>query len=177
MLHRLTLVGYRASGKSTIGRIVADRLHWPFHDADVRIEQHLGTSIAKCFAQQGEAAFRKAESAILVDILAGSEPLILSTGGGAVLAVENRDLLRARGGTVVYLEASAAVLQARLRADAGDRPSLSGADICEEVPAILAKRAPLYHNVAHRVVDAGLAPGEIVTAVLRIVENLPEIRQ
>jgi shikimate kinase len=159
MLQRLTLVGYRASGKSTLGPLVARHLGWPFRDADAVLEGRLGMPIARFFAKHGESAFRAAESAALVDILKEAGPLVLATGGGAVLAVENRDLLRARGGKVVYLHASAELLQARLRRHAGDRPSLSGAGVAEEVPAILAKRAPLYQAIADHVIEADQAPG------------------
>ena len=177
MIHRLTLVGYRASGKSTIGPLLAARLGWPFRDADQVLEARLGMTVAACFASRGEAAFRAAESAALVDILGAPGPLVLATGGGAVLTVENRDLLRARGGAVVYLDAPVALLQARLGAGDGGRPSLSGAGVAEEVPAILARRAPLYRAVAHAVVDAGQAPAAVVAAILAVVENFTESGQ
>ena len=177
MFQRLTLVGYRACGKSTLGPLVARRLGWPFLDADAVLEARLGLPIADFFASRGEPAFRAAETAALMDILAGTAPLVLATGGGAVLAVENRDLLRARGGTVVYLHAAAALLQARLRRHAGGRPSLSRAGVAEEVPAILARRAPLYQAVADVVVEADQAPAALEEAVVAIVENFTERRQ
>jgi shikimate kinase len=160
-LHRITLVGFRASGKSTVGRLLAARLAWPFVDADTAVEARLGMSIAAYFKQHGEPAFREHEAAALATCLAGDGPLVLATGGGAVVRPENRDLLRARGGLVVYLEASAAVIQERLRHHTGGRPSLTGASVIDEVPALLATREPFYREVAGLVLSTGLSPAEV----------------
>lgn len=171
MDRRLTLVGYRACGKSTVGRLVAARLGWPFIDADADLELRLGMSIADFFATRGEPAFRDAESAALGEILGKSGPLVLSTGGGCVLRAENRGFIKANGGTVVYLHAPAEVLQERLRRDAGGRPSLSGASVADEVPRILALREPFYRAVATAVVAADQAPAAVVAALKTIVDN------
>ena len=171
MNRRLTLVGYRACGKSTVGRLIASRLGWSFIDADTDLELRLGMPIADFFATRGEPAFRDAESAALGEILGKSGPLVLSTGGGCVLRAENRGFLRANGGTVVYLHAPASVLQERLRRDAGGRPSLSGASVADEVPRILALREPFYREVADAVVAADQAPATVAEAVKAIVDN------
>lgn len=152
--NRLTLVGYRACGKSTVGRLAAARLGWPFVDADSVVEAAIGMPIRRYFAEQGETAFRDAEQAALERLLAGDACLVLATGGGAVLREANRRLLSGRGGVVAYLHAPAEVLQARLRHSAGGRPSLTGAGVADEVPALLAQRDPLYREVAPRLVDA-----------------------
>jgi shikimate kinase len=153
MPHRLTLVGYRACGKSTVGRLVAARLAWPFIDADTVVEGRLGMPIRQFFAEHGEAAFRDAETEALAGILAGNRPLVLATGGGAVLRDANRALLSAQGGLVVYLHAAADVLQTRLRHHAGGRPSLTGGNVADEVPQLLAQRDPLYRSTAAAVVE------------------------
>lgn len=171
MNRRLTLVGYRACGKSTVGRLVAARLGWPFIDADSDLEQRLGMPIAAFFATRGEPAFRDAESAALGEILEKSGPLVLSTGGGCVLRAENRGFLRANGGIVVYLHAPVAVLQERLRRDAGGRPSLSGATVADEAPRILALREPLYREVADAVVAADRPPATVAAELAAIVDN------
>lgn len=152
--NRLTLVGYRACGKSTVGRLAAARLGWPFIDADSAVEAAIGMPIRRFFAEQGENAFRDAEQAALERLLAGDGCMVLATGGGAVLRPANRSLLGRHGGLVAYLHASAEVLQARLRHSAGGRPSLTGAGVADEVPALLAQRDPLYREVARRTVDA-----------------------
>jgi shikimate kinase len=171
VLPRLTLVGYRASGKTTAGRAAAIRLGWPWIDADAAVEADLGMPIRQCFAERGEAAFRDAEAATLERILAGERSLVLGTGGGAVLRESSRNLLRARGGLVVFLDAPAEVLQARLRASAGSRPSLTGADIADEVPALLAARLPLYRAVADATVDATQGTAAVADALSRLVLN------
>jgi shikimate kinase len=165
MAIRVTLVGYRASGKTTVGRLLAERLGYPFVDADRALEERLGCPIPAWFAREGETSFREREAACLAELLSGEAPLVLSTGGGVVLREGNRRLLRERGGLVVYLEADAPTLQARLRADAGGRPSLTGKDVAEEVPMLLEKRSPLYREVAHRTVPATLAPPEVAARI------------
>jgi shikimate kinase len=169
VLPRLTLIGYRASGKSTVGRLAAARLGWPFVDADQVVEHALGQPIRAFWAEHGEAAFRDAESAALERILAGERCLVLATGGGAVLRPENRALLRARGGTVAYLQAPAEALQARLRHSAGHRPSLTGAPVADEVPALLAARDPLYREIAVAVVDATRGTALVADELHRLV--------
>lgn len=171
MLNRLTLVGYRACGKSTVGRLLAARLAWPFIDADQAVEGRLGTSIAECFRVRGEAAFRAVEEEVIADLLAADGPLVLATGGGAVLRAATRARLRARGGMVVYLEASAAVVQERLRHHAGGRPSLTGGNLADEVPAILAVRDPLYREVAGHIEPTGTSPAAVADRLAALIEG------
>lgn len=169
--HRLTLVGYRACGKSTVGRLAAARLGWPFVDADAVVEEALGQPIRAFFAEHGEAAFRDAEAATLARILAKAGCLVLATGGGAVLREENRALFASQGGLVAYLHAPAEALQARLRHHAGARPSLTGAGVADEVPALLALRDPLYRAVAGVVVDATRGTAAVADELHRLVAN------
>jgi shikimate kinase len=169
VIPRLTLVGYRASGKSTVGRLVAARLGWPFVDADAAVEADLGMPIREFFAARGEAAFRDAEAAALARILAGGRALVLATGGGAVLRAENRALISERGGTIAYLHAPAEALAARLARSAGGRPSLTGAGVAEEAAALLAVRDPLYRAVAGELVDATAPAPEVADRLWRLV--------
>lgn len=171
MPHRLTLVGYRASGKSTVGRLAAARLGWPFIDADSVVEADLGMPIKRYFAERGEDAFRDAEQAALARILAGEGCLVLATGGGAVLREANRTLLAARGGTVAYLHAPAEALQARLRHSAGGRPSLTGGNVADEVPALLARRDPLYRATAAHIVDATAPATRVADDLCRLFDR------
>ena len=161
MLNRVTLVGFRASGKSTVGRLLAARLAWPFVDADAAVESRLGMPIAAWFAAHGEPSFRDHEEEALAGALADDKPLVLATGGGAVLRPANRALLRERGGLVVYLEAPVAVIQERLRHGAAGRPSLTGGHVADEVPALMAMREPLYREVAGLVLPTGPAPADV----------------
>lgn len=172
MPKRLALVGYRSCGKTTIGRLVAARMAWPYLDLDAVIESRIGRTIAEFFASEGEAAFRDQEAAALAAALGDPGPLVLSTGGGCVLREENRALLRRATDLVVYLEAPAAVLKERLRRHAGGRPSLTGAPVADEVERVLAVREPLYRAVAHAVVRADQTPDQVAEALVKLVENV-----
>jgi shikimate kinase len=170
MLRRLTLVGYRASGKSTAGRMAAERLGWSFVDADRALEARIG-AIPAYFAEHGEPAFREREAELLGELLARRDALVLATGGGVVLRPENRERLRAEGGMVVFLEVPAAVLQNRLRRDSGGRPSLTGQSVADEVPALLAQRDPLYREVAAHVIDASRPALQVANELAHLVEE------
>ena len=104
----LFLIGYRGSGKTTAGRLVAARLGCPFIDADEKLERDSGRPIREIFATEGEPKFRDLESAVLAEVCAGPECLV-STGGGVVLREANRELM-ARHGYLVWLSADADTL-------------------------------------------------------------------
>lgn len=167
---RVTLVGYRGTGKSTVASLLAGSLGCEWVDADVVLEGRLGMTIATLVHERGEAAFRDAEAAILHDLL-GACTGVLATGGGAVLRQGNRDLLRRIGRPVVWLTAPADVVRARLASDPltrERRPALSGAttsrgDPLAEVAAALADREALYREVADAVFDTAGEPPPVVT--------------
>jgi len=173
---RLTLIGYRGCGKSTVAALLAPRLGVPAVDADDVLERRAGMSIATLIADGGEGAFRDLEAVVLAELLAGP-PVILATGGGVVLREANRQLLRDRGRPVVWLDAAADVVRSRLAADpttASRRPGLSGADPLAEVAATLVVREPLYRAAADVRFDAGAEPAERIVG--RIVEWLADWR-
>jgi len=166
----VALVGYRGTGKSTVGRIVAARLGWPFADADREVEARAGRPIRAVFEADGEPAFRDLEAAALAD-LCTRRPLVLATGGGAVIRAANRAALRAFG-FVAWLRVDPATLADRLRRSPGDRPPLTAAGLLGEVEAVLAARVPLYREAAHDVIEtAGLGPGEVAAAVVAAREQ------
>lgn len=163
----IALVGYRASGKSTVGKRVAEMLGWEFVDADQALEADGGRTIADLFRVEGEPFFREQE-ARMVDRLAGVPRTVLATGGGAVLRPENRQALK-RSGMVVWLDADVEELARRLGEDAGGRPSLTGRGLVEEVGAVMAERAALYGEVADAIVDTrGLGTEEVAGEIVRI---------
>jgi shikimate kinase len=168
---RITLVGYRACGKSSVGRLLAARLTWPFVDADHALEERLGMSIREFIQHQGETPFRNAEETCLAELLAAPGPQILATGGGAVLRAVNRERLRAQGGLVAYLHAPAATLVARLAHNDGGRPSLTGRGVAVEVPELLAQRDPLYREVAGVVIDATIGMAAVSERLAEMVEG------
>ncbi|WP_422926199.1 shikimate kinase [Singulisphaera sp. PoT] len=164
----LALVGLRGTGKSTVGRILAERLGWPFADADHEIEARSGTSIRAIFEEQGEGAFRDWEETILAD-LTGRPGTIVATGGGAVLRETNRARLGSFG-FIVWLVAAPSELADRLRSDSrglAGRPALTSAGTIDELAQVLEARTPLYEEVADLVVEtAGKTPEEVATAIL-----------
>lgn len=171
LLHHLALIGYRASGKTSLGMRVAESLCCQWLDLDAWIEETCGRSIATLFADNGEAAFRDIESQSLQAVCERDEALVLSTGGGCVLRSQNRELLRQRCQYVIYLKAPAALLSQRLAADGGDRPSLTGAGISDEVAAVLAEREAFYEECASHVLDATHTIETLNAQILNIVEN------
>jgi shikimate kinase len=170
-MRRLTLVGYRACGKSTIGALAAAHAGLPFIDLDQVLGTRLGMPIAAYFSARGEPAFRDEETAVLRATLEKPGDLLLATGGGCVLREENRGIIRASGGICVYLAVPAPVLAQRLQADAGGRPSLTGLPVAQEVTAVLSVREPLYRAVADVVLDGTKPLAALVGAVAGIVEN------
>jgi shikimate kinase len=147
----LYLVGFMGTGKSTVGRILARQLGLAFLDSDHEIERRTGVDIPMIFDKEGEAGFRARERDVIAE-LTQRPRIVLSTGGGAILAPESRALLRERG-FVVYLQTS--VQQQALRVREGQhRPMLHGADdVSERLAALMAVRAPLYEQTAHIVVS------------------------
>ena len=146
------LIGMMGAGKTSVGRVLAKRLNKVFHDSDQVIEQRTGVKIPVIFEIEGEAGFRHRESAVL-DELTALDDVVLATGGGAVLAQENRQRLRARG-TVVYLRASVKDLLNRTRHDK-NRPLLQTADPRARLNELYEMRDPLYREVAHVTIDTG----------------------
>lgn len=174
----LVLVGYRGTGKSTIGRVVAERAGCPFADADAEFERAVGRPIRVVFAEEGEGGFRLREAALLESLVDAPELAggVLATGGGAVLAESNRRALR-RFGLVVWLTADAETLARRLansRNPLADRPALTAAGTVGEVAAVLEARLPVYRAAADvEVASAGRSVGEVVESVLGIWHARP----
>src|SRR5215217_1251232 len=122
------LIGYRGSGKSTVGRRLADRLWQSFHDSDELVVKQAGMTIKEIFAAEGEAGFRDRESAVVRE-LAMLDDHVVALGGGAVLRQQNRDALKAAGHKVIYLRCEPQELLKRIHADpatAANRPALTG---------------------------------------------------
>ncbi|MGV6807194.1 MAG: shikimate kinase, partial [bacterium] len=137
---------------------------------DAEIEAACGADIPWIFDVEGEAGFRKRESAML-DALSNEQGIVLATGGGAVIAPENRTALAARG-TVVYLSATADQLYERTRRDSR-RPLLQVADPKEAIRSILAQREPLYREIADIVVETGRKqPAAVATVIIDMLDNL-----
>ena len=146
------LVGLMGAGKTSVGRLLARRLGKTFYDCDQEIERATGVRIPVIFEIEGEAGFRARERRMLGE-LARRSGVVLATGGGAVLAPENRALLKAHG-TVVYLRASPHDLWQRTRHDR-NRPLLQSDDPMATLVRLYDERDALYREVADLVVDTG----------------------
>jgi shikimate kinase len=149
---RIALVGLPGSGKSTIGRQLARRLGLVSIDTDHVIEQRLGCSIREYFEREGEASFRDVEQTVIDDVTQ-SHNGIISTGGGSVLRLANREHLHSRS-HVVYLRSSPEEIFRRLRHDL-QRPLLQVDDPLTRLRDLYAIRDPLYRETAHFVVETG----------------------
>ena len=164
----MSLVGLPGSGKTTVGRQLARRLSVPFADSDHVIEQRLGCSIRNYFEREGEASFRDVEQDV-IDELSRNGPQVLSTGGGAVLRLVNRQNLRSRT-SVVYLNSTPEELYRRLRHDT-NRPLLQVADPLARLRDLYAERDPLYREAAHFVLDTGRpSVGTLVNMIVMQLE-------
>ena len=146
------LVGMMGAGKTTLGKALAQRLHMEFVDTDRVLVERTGVPVTTIFEIEGEDGFRRRESCVLAE-LAEREDCIIATGGGAILAELNRQVMRRRG-TVVYLRARIEHLWERTRQDAS-RPLLATPDPRGTLERLLKERDPLYREAAHIIVDSG----------------------
>ncbi len=140
------------AGKTTMGRQIAKRLNMDFEDSDHAIEAHTGVDIPLIFEKEGEAGFRKREMAI-IDELTQQTQLVLATGGGAILAQENRQHLKNRG-IVIYLHSDIKHLLERVKHDK-KRPLLQTADPAATLKEIMKTREPLYRETADIIINTG----------------------
>lgn len=170
--HLVILIGYRASGKTTVAKLLADRLDTDWFDSDLRIADAAKRSIEQIFAEDGEGEFRRLEREFIASVIA-LPCLVLSTGGGAILNEQTRAEMKATGRTV-WLRASADELAKRISSDQADgkiRPSLTGKPVAEEVAEVLAIREQFYAEAASIIVDTeGLSPEQVVDRICSQLE-------
>ena len=153
-------------GKSTVARVVADRLGRRVFDSDAIIESRQGRTVREIFASDGEDAFRVLETEVLLEALASPEPLVIAGAGGVVLSQTNRDALKASGAKVVWLCADPASLVDRVKGGA-HRPLLDE-DPGGTLQRMFRDREALYREVADAIVLVdNRSVSEVVEAVLR----------
>lgn len=150
MAGNLFLIGLMGAGKTTVGKILAKRLHWPFYDSDHEIEARTGVKIPTIFEIEGESGFRNREVETIAELVEVPH-IVLATGGGAVLRQENRDALK-RNGTIIYLRANVDDLYERTKHDR-NRPLLQTDNPKAKLQALFEQRDPIYRELADVVID------------------------
>lgn len=164
----LVLIGYRATGKTTLASLLATRLEWDWIDADVEIERRAGKSIARIFAEDGEPAFRDLEALVIAD-LCRKDRLVLATGGGAPMRPESRQAMNSNG-KVVWLTARPETVLARMTGDqttAQRRPNLTDKGPLDEISHLLSVREPVYRESSDLEVDTEQkTPQQLVDEIL-----------
>jgi shikimate kinase len=168
MAEHVFIVGMMGSGKTTIGRLLAERLGWRHLDSDEQVGRDTGQTVPEIFAQRGEPAFRAAEARALAAAATNDTPTVISVAGGAVLDPDNRHVLR-RGGVVVWLRARVETLAGRVGDGAG-RPLL-GDDPAAALRRLYAQRRPVYQDLAQVVVDVDGVDARTVAE--RVLAALP----
>ena len=166
---RVIMIGYRASGKTTVGRLVASQLDWPLLDVDYGIEQQSGMTLKALFEEQGEPQYREVERQVVAQMCA-RDPAVISFGAGTIIEPANQRLVHDRS-LVVYLELPAEELWRRMQADprsATTRPNLSCGGF-EEVVAMLERRSLVYERCAHLRLDGALAAEQLAAQIVGAV--------
>ena len=169
----IVLIGYRGSGKTTVGKRLADRLWQPFVDTDDLVVKKAGKSIRDIFDQDGEAKFRDLEAEAVRQVCLLEEHVI-GFGGGALQREENRKVLKDSGHKPIYLRCEPEELWKRIQADpqtAASRPSLTpvGGGL-DEIRTVLAEREPVYRAAMWAELEVtNLSPQETVVRVVKLL--------
>ena len=164
----IVLAGFMGTGKSAVGRAVAQRLGWPFLDTDDLIEAALGLTVQEVFARYGEAFFR-AQERQAVSYAATRRDVVIAVGGGALLAAANKAALEASG-QIICLDAAPEAILARLPGDSS-RPLLAGDDPEARVRSFLAARAAHYASLPNHVDTTGLSVAEVAERVIALASQ------
>lgn len=152
-----------ATGKTTVGKMLAEKLHWSYVDTDILIEQRTGLSIPAIFEQQGEPYFRDIESEVIQNVIKNNHQVI-STGGGIVLREQNIIMMKSNG-LVVSLTATPEVIFARTKSD-DYRPLLRVENPQQRIRELLEYRAPFYAKADFTIDTSNLTPQAVVDSVL-----------
>lgn len=168
----IVLIGYRGSGKTSIGKRLADRLWQKCVDTDELIVAKAGRSIAEIFADEGEAKFRELEREVVREVAAMND-IVIALGGGAPMSEENRRVIKEAGHRVIYLKCEPEELLKRIQSDPATpkaRPNLTefGGGI-EEIAKVLAEREPIYRQMADAELEVTyLSPDEAMVYIVRL---------
>lgn len=177
----LALTGFMGSGKTSTGKILAERLGWPFADLDELVAEVAGKTIPEIFEESGEEAFRALEfNTLRLYLNSYQGDSVLALGGGTLTLPESRDLIK-RNCRCIYLKADADALLENLtwKGEAGKRPLLSGGkDLKERIEELLDARSATYESAADITVNAErLTPEQIADDILTYLETLSDLKK
>jgi shikimate kinase len=163
----IVLIGYRGTGKSHVGRLVAEKLSFPYISVDKAIVLRAGMSISEIVSQFSWQGFRDRESLEVREISVW-DSIVIDTGGGVVERPENIEALR-ENGCLIWLKASVPTIVSRIEGGSDRPPLTDGKSFTEEVAEVLERRFPLYSNAAMHEIDTdGLAPEEIADQIVML---------
>ena len=162
----IVLTGFMGTGKTAVGRHLAVELHVPFVDVDTAIVKKAGKSIKDLFAEEGESAFRRLESDVIVE-LSGQDKTVMATGGGALMDAKNRDNLQ-RNGILVCLTARMGTLLERLKEDL-TRPLLGGENLENKIDRMMKERQSVYDLCPVQVDTDGKTIAQVADEIIRKV--------
>jgi shikimate kinase len=172
---KIILIGYRCTGKTSVGREISKRLRIPFYDTDGLVQGSIGKTIREMVDEEGWDAFRARERAI-IEQLPSLADAVIAAGGGAITDAENRNVLK-HAGLCVWLTADVKTILDRMRTDPASgnkRPPLSNDGLEQETTTILEARKPLYEALADRIVDtSGKSIDAIVDEICALLVRRP----
>ena len=168
----VVLIGMMATGKTSVGRIVADALARPLFDSDQQIETRTGRTVREIWREDGEPVFRALEAQALADALGSDTPSVVAAAGGVVLAGENRERLAGADATVIWLDAVPATLVQRLLAAGDEHRPLLDDDLEGTLERMYQERRPLYEEVADHIVGVdGRSREDVAAEILTLVRS------
>lgn len=170
---RVALIGLRGAGKSTLGRIVAEKLGWQFVELNKEIERDNGMSVPEIFAMYGQEGYRRFEQAALRKLIARDGPMLLATGGGIVAEPVTFDLILSSFYTI-WIKAEPEEHMRRVREQGDLRPMAGDASAMQELRAILVSRAPFYARARAIVDTAGLSVNEAAERLQAVITSKPK---
>lgn len=170
---KIVLVGYRGSGKTTIGKLLAQKLGWRYFSTDDEIVRRMGMSIPEIVEKYGWDKFRDVESEVAKEV-GDMEEVVVDTGGGIVLRDINREHLR-RNSIVIFLSAPPQVLAERIMHDKNRPPLKEGKSHWEEVEEVLRERLPFYRSIMDIEISTFRhTPHEVCEKIITFLENFKE---
>ncbi len=172
-INKIVLVGYRGSGKTTVGKVLSTKFGLRFIDTDAEIEKSVGCSIFSFVKDRGWDAFREEEKRILKKVSKLSD-VVVASGGGSFMDGTLISLFKRSQFFFIYLKASPPFLRGRMTGS-GERPSLTGNHPLDEIEEVLLLRDPVYTSIADMIVSTdGLSPDEVVDQVDKGIKALLE---